>query len=80
MITVGERLPDQVIALIKNSSTPDERREVCIKQNSSIGLMNSLLRKDRNITEENKKLIDKVVAKCKKNIQRNLKLLQSITN
>lgn len=77
-MTIGEKLPKDTISLIRNSSTADERRVICNRHKLSIDLMNALLRRDRNVTEENKKLLDDVVAKCKKNIKSNLKLLENI--
>lgn len=76
MIIIGEKLPNEIISLIKNSSTADERRNICNKHNLSIELINSLLRKSRNVTADNEKLVLDVVQKCKSNIKNNLKLLK----
>lgn len=76
MIVIGEKLPEEIISLIKNSSTPDERRTICNKHNLSIDLINALLRKDRNVTSESVKVVSDVIIKCKTNINSNLKLLK----
>ncbi len=78
MITVGEPLNENIISLIKKSSTPDDRRKVCLSHNLSKDLVNAILRRDRNITEENKKLILDIIKTCRKNIKNNLKLLETI--
>lgn len=76
MIVVGEKLPVQIISIIKNSSTTDQRREICNKHNFSKELMNALLRRDRSVTEENKKMILDVITECKRNTMSNLKELK----
>ncbi len=76
MIVIGEKLPIEVIDIIKNSSTPSQRREVCIKHNLSNELFNALLRRDRNVSEDNSKMVLDMLKRCEKNTMSNLKKIK----
>lgn len=76
MIVIGEKLPLEIISIIKESSTPSQRREVCIKHNLSTELINALLRRDRNVSEENSKMVVDILKQCEKNTMSNLKKIK----
>lgn len=78
MITIGEKLPIDIVNTIKDVSTAEQRRNICINHNFSNELMNALLRRDRKVTSENEAMIKDLISECKKNARKNLKQLEKI--
>jgi hypothetical protein len=75
---IGEKLPQDYVDFIRRNTSPKERSEICDKVGMTTSILNYVLARDRNLTEETLKLVKAVLTKAKKNFKNTSQLLNSI--
>lgn len=78
MIKEGEKMTQDVVEFIRRNTTPTERREIAIKHDWGIDILNSVLRRDRNVTNNTIEMFEEIIDKAKSNLKHDLKLSKRI--